>query len=66
MIFFADVYQFETLPQYEIEELQFVDTYPEGLNFGEMFYIYHEQWTKFASKGTRKYSIDNRKRVIGD
>lgn len=62
MIFFTEVYQFEALPQYEIEELKFVDKYPEGLNFGEMFYIYHEQWTKFSSKGEQKYSIDNRKK----
>jgi 8-oxo-dGTP diphosphatase len=58
MIFYAEVHQFTRLPDYEIEEIKFVDIYPEGMNFGNMFYFFFDKWTNYKSKDTKKHSID--------
>lgn len=57
MIFYAEVYHFAELPEYEIEEIKFVEKYPEGLNFGEMYYILLDKWTDYDAKGSQKYTL---------
>ncbi|MDQ0112361.1 NUDIX hydrolase [Paenibacillus harenae] len=44
MVFEANIKEFASLPDYEIEEIKFVDTLPAGLNFGDMFYLFVEKW----------------------
>jgi 8-oxo-dGTP diphosphatase len=58
MVFFANIERMAELPDYEIEEIKAVDRLPEGLNFGDMFYILHRKWNEYKHKNTRKQSID--------
>lgn len=58
MVFFAGIESMSDLPNYEIDEIKFVDQLPEGLNFGEMFYTVLNKWNKYSRKNTQQHSID--------
>lgn len=58
MVFFAEVHHMTDLPDYEIEEIKFVDHLPEGLNFGEMFNTAFTKWNEYSQKNTNRHSID--------
>lgn len=58
MVFFAGIHQIADLPDYEIDEIKFVDQLPEGLNFGNMFYTALSKWNEYSRKNTQKHSID--------
>jgi len=60
MVFYAKVEQLNALPAFEIEAIKFEDVLPEGMNFGEMFYIFNEKWMERKNKRHRQYSIDIR------
>jgi 8-oxo-dGTP diphosphatase len=50
MVFAAEIKEFASLPNYEIEEMKFVDSLPEGLNFGDMFYLFVEKWIAYTEQ----------------
>lgn len=58
MVFAAEINEFTSLPNYEIEEIKFVDTLPEGLNFGDMFYLFVEKWKAYRDDSTNSYVLD--------
>lgn len=58
MVFYAEVMEMDTLPEFEIEEVKFEDVLPRGLNFGDMFYIFSDKWDERKDKKLTKYSID--------
>lgn len=57
MVFYAEVKEIGSLPNYEIAEIQFTDTLPEGLNFGGMFYFFENKWNEAKEKNMMRYSI---------
>ncbi|WP_373231352.1 NUDIX domain-containing protein [Cohnella sp.] len=58
MVFFAEVQVINDLPEFEIEEIKFEDVLPEGMNFGDMFYIFSDKWNKVKDKKLKKYSVE--------
>ncbi|MDQ1912195.1 NUDIX domain-containing protein [Paenibacillus sp. GD4] len=60
MVYFAEIFGLERLPDFEIEEMKLVEQYPEGLNFGGMFYLFLEQWECYERKHKNRYSFDKR------
>lgn len=64
MVYFAEVKELGDLPNYEIDEIKFVNNLPEGMSFGEMFYIFYDKWSEYRSKNSQKQSI-NIKDIIG-
>jgi 8-oxo-dGTP diphosphatase len=64
MVYFAEVKELGDLPNYEIDEIKFVNNLPEGMSFGEMFYVFYDKWSEYTSKNSQKQSI-NIKDIIG-
>jgi 8-oxo-dGTP diphosphatase len=64
MVYFAEVKELADLPNYEIEEIKIVNSLPEGMSFGNLFYFLHNKWTKYRSKNTQKQRV-NIKDIIG-
>lgn len=60
MVFYAEVEQLSALPAFEIEAIKFEDVLPEGMNFGDMFYIFNDKWMERKYKRLTIYSIDTR------
>jgi 8-oxo-dGTP diphosphatase len=58
MVFYAVIEEMCTLPEFEIEEIKFEDALPEGMNFGDIFYIYYAKWIERKDKKLTKYNID--------
>ncbi|WMT39643.1 NUDIX domain-containing protein [Paenibacillus sp. D2_2] len=58
MVFFAEVEEMSTLPNFEIEEIKFEDDMPEGMNFGDLFYNLYDRWNERKDKRLEKYAID--------
>ena len=44
MVYFADVIELGELPDFEIEEIRFVEELPEGLNYGNVYYELFDKW----------------------
>lgn len=61
MVFYAKVEVLEELPKSEITVIKFEDNLPEGMNFGDMFYLFSEKWAECADKEMKKYTITIRK-----
>jgi 8-oxo-dGTP diphosphatase len=49
IVYDASVEQLSNLPAHEIEEIRLVDSLPQGLNFGDMFYIFLEKWEDYQA-----------------
>ncbi|MFC5471890.1 NUDIX domain-containing protein [Cohnella suwonensis] len=58
MVFFAEVHEIDNIPDFEIDEIKFEDALPEGMNFGNMFYIFADKWNEVKDKKLKKYNID--------
>jgi 8-oxo-dGTP diphosphatase len=61
MVYYANITEFRTLslePNSEISAMKMVDTLPEGMNFGDMFYSFFHQWKIYSAKGTNEHSVD--------
>lgn len=58
MVFFAEVFEMVDMPKFEIEEINYVDRLPEGMNFGDMFYVFEKKWNEVKGKNLKKYSVD--------
>jgi 8-oxo-dGTP diphosphatase len=58
IVYFAKVFELTDLPDYEIEEINFVNILPEGMSFGETFYFLYDKWNEYGSKNTQKQSIN--------
>ncbi|MFC5470762.1 NUDIX domain-containing protein, partial [Cohnella suwonensis] len=58
MVFFAEVQEIDNIPDFEIDEIKFEDALPEGMNFGNMFYIFVDKWNEIKDKKLKKYNID--------
>ncbi|MDQ0193283.1 NUDIX hydrolase [Paenibacillus wynnii] len=50
MAFVAEVVEMEKLPDFEIEEIKFVDALPQNLNFGMLFYHLNEKLEEVKGK----------------
>lgn len=61
MVFYAKVEVLEELPKSEITEIKFEDNLPEGMNFGDMFYLFSDKWDECADKQMKKNMITIRK-----
>ncbi len=57
-VFFADVHELGDLPDYEIEEIRFVDHLPEGLLYGDVYYILYDKWKEKRDGSRNTYSIN--------
>ncbi|GMK41271.1 hypothetical protein PCCS19_43270 [Paenibacillus sp. CCS19] len=57
MVFCAEVEELQPLPAFEIEEIKFEDELPEGMNFGEMFYLFHDKWLERKNWRLTTHSI---------
>ncbi|MDF2670700.1 MAG: hydrolase [Paenibacillus sp.] len=58
MVFYADVFEFGDLPDYEIEEIRCVDTLPRGLLYGEVYYELYAKWNEKSKLQWNKYTIN--------
>ncbi|MGW7162351.1 NUDIX domain-containing protein [Paenibacillus taichungensis] len=61
MVYYANITKFRALslePNSEIGAMKMVDTLPEGMNFGDMFYSFLHQWKVYSSKGTHEHFVD--------
>lgn len=59
MVFYANIYALDPLPEYEIAELRFVDELPQGLNYGGIYYLLLDKWkAKKDDKDLNRYSIN--------
>lgn len=61
MVYYANITEFCTLslePNSEIGAMKMVDTLPEGMNFGDMFYSFLHRWSIYSAKGTHEHFVD--------
>ncbi|OAX50175.1 NUDIX domain-containing protein [Paenibacillus sp. AD87] len=61
MVYYANITKFRALslePNSEIGAMKMVDTLPEGMNFGDMFYSFLHRWSIYSAKGTREHFVD--------
>jgi 8-oxo-dGTP diphosphatase len=58
MMFFAVVHELADLPDFEIDQIDFVNSLPDGLNFGDMFYKMHRKWIEYGAKNSQRYGFD--------
>lgn len=58
IVFFANVLIFDELPDYEIDEIKFVDALPENLLYGNVYYDMYARWQQQDVRDSAKYSID--------
>ncbi|MFX3649380.1 MAG: NUDIX domain-containing protein [Paenibacillus sp.] len=58
MVFYAEVISLGSLPDSEIDEILLVDVLPEGMNFGDMFYLFSDRWNGLEKYELKKYTIE--------
>ncbi|NEU60446.1 NUDIX domain-containing protein [Paenibacillus sp. ALJ109b] len=61
MVYYANITKFRALslePNSEIGAMKMVDTLPEGMNFGDMFYSFLHQWKVYSGKGINEHFVD--------
>jgi ADP-ribose pyrophosphatase len=58
MVFLSEVIEMVDMPKFEIEEIKFVDSLPEGMNFGDMFYVFEKRWNEVKGNNLKRYSVD--------
>lgn len=64
MVFFADIIRISDLPAFEIEEIKMVDKLPTGLNFGDLYYIFHLKWVQYQAKNTNRIRMRTQKDIV--
>jgi len=50
MMFFANVNELDELPNYEIAEIQFVDSLPDNLLYGPVYYEMYSRWMEMKRR----------------
>jgi 8-oxo-dGTP diphosphatase len=58
MIFFANISIFDELPDYEIAEIKLVESLPENLLYGNVYYDMHAKWQQQDVRSLARYPID--------
>ncbi|RAW19411.1 hypothetical protein DC345_01130 [Paenibacillus taichungensis] len=61
MVYYTNITKFRALslePNTEIGAMKMVDTLPEGMNFGDMFYSFLHRWSIYSAKGTHEHFVD--------
>ncbi|KRE36772.1 NUDIX hydrolase [Paenibacillus sp. Soil522] len=58
MVFFANISIFDELPDYEIDEIKLVDSLPENLLYGNVYYDMHGRWKQQDVRNLARHSID--------
>lgn len=59
MNIYAKITEIGPLPDYEIQEIRFCETLPDGLDYGDIYYTMYEEWCQIEDKTPFvKYKID--------
>ena len=58
MNFYVTIEEIGPLPDYEIEEIKYLDELPDQLGYGEIYYKMNEEWNeKIDKRNLKKYTI---------
>ncbi|QLG41927.1 NUDIX domain-containing protein [Paenibacillus sp. E222] len=61
LVYYANIMEFRAVSMEsnsEIDAIKMVDTLPEGMSFGDMFYTFLQQWRMYSAKGTHEHFVD--------
>nr|WP_256217713.1 HAD-IA family hydrolase [Paenibacillus sp. OV219] len=58
MMFYAKVNELADLPDYEIAEIQFLDTLPDNLLYGHIYYEMYTQWMIMREHNLKSIQVD--------
>jgi 8-oxo-dGTP diphosphatase len=54
MNFYARIYELGDLPDYEIAEIKFCKSLPDGLGYGNIYYKMFDEWNNYIGKNELK------------